>query len=300
MARGMVFNIQKYAVHDGPGIRTTVFLKGCPLNCWWCHNPESQMQLQQILYQEGRCLDCGNCIQICASGALKEKDRKLQRDSQACRLCGECADLCPSEALECIGQRMTVAEVMEEIIKDRVFYEESGGGVTFSGGEPLNQPEFLYQLLENCHREGIHRVVDTCGYGKWENLEEISRLTDLFLYDIKHVDDLLHQQYTGVSNKGIISNLKKLAEIHDQIQIRYPVIPNINDREEHIFKLGKMLRELGLQQISLLPYHGTGVDKYRRLEMDYLMQETAPPTAEKMQEIQRILTELGLNVMIGG
>ena len=213
MASGTIFNIQRYSIHDGPGIRTTVFLKGCPLSCWWCHNPESQKYGVQLVLWKERCIGCGGCNSVCPEGAISGGGFPPVIDSEKCSGCGLCAEECPAVALEMVGKTVSSDYVMKEIEKDLIFYDQSGGGVTFSGGEPLMQPEFLAELLEKCKARDIHTAVDTCGYANWEVLS-IAGLTDLFLYDIKHMDDLVHTRTVGVSNRIILENLAKLARVH--------------------------------------------------------------------------------------
>lgn len=204
MSSGLVFNIQKYSIQDGPGIRTTVFLKGCPLRCWWCHNPESLSPKPEIVILEARCRLCGECLQVCPNDAIFAENGGFRYDVEACALCGTCVEACPSGARQMVGTRMTVPEVMAEISKDRIFYDDSRGGVTFSGGEPLMQPRFLRDLLAACRAQSIHTTVDTCGFGTREYLLSIAPLTDLFLYDLKAIDEAKHLQYTGVSNSSIL------------------------------------------------------------------------------------------------
>ncbi|SDK01354.1 glycyl-radical enzyme activating protein [Natronincola ferrireducens] len=300
MQKGIVFNIQKYSLHDGPGIRTTVFLKGCPLNCWWCHNPESKNLGKQLIFVKSRCIGCGLCSNRCHNSAIDLIKESNNIDRQKCENCGMCAEACPTNAMELIGKEMTIEEVMKEIEKDRVFYEESKGGVTFSGGEPLVQWEFLYELLKKCKQQGISTAVDTSGFTSWNILEKISKLTDLFLYDLKHMKEEEHQRFTGVSNMTILNNLNKLALIHPNIHIRIPIIPGINNDEENIGATGKFISSLGLNRVSILPYHHVGMDKYNRIEEIYKIPEILEPSDEEMQGIAKVLKTFKLNVMIGG
>jgi len=293
---GTVFNIQRYSIHDGPGIRTTVFLKGCPLNCWWCQNPESQLSGQEIVFWEDRCIGCGACSTICPSGAIQIKNGIPVTEKEKCILCGKCIEKCPALAREMIGKKITAEEVIKEIEKDVIFYEESGGGVTFSGGEPLEQPEFLEELLNACQKKKIHTAVDTSGYVSWEILNKISSKVDLFLYDLKIMDSKRHKKYTGVSNELILENLKKLSSVHNNIFVRFPVIPGINDDYQNIKEMGEFLSFLKVTQVNLLPYHYIGVDKYRRLGRTYKLATTQPPSEEKLSEISAILRKFNLKV----
>ncbi len=300
MTTGTVFNIQRYSIHDGPGIRTTVFLKGCPLSCWWCQNPESQLNGQEMIFWGDRCIGCGACSTICPSGAIQIKNGIPVTEKGKCILCGKCIEKCPALAREMIGEKLTTEEVVKEIEKDLIFYEESGGGVTFSGGEPLGQSEFLVELLNGCREKKIHTAVDTSGYISWEILNKISLKVDLFLYDLKLMDNERHKKYTGVSNEIILENLKKLSSVHNNIFIRFPVIPGINDDYQNIRKIGEFLSSLEITQVNLLSYHYIGKDKYRRLGSTYKLSTTQPPSKEKLSEISVILGKFNLNVKVRG
>ena len=293
---GTVFNIQRYSIHDGPGIRTTVFLKWCPLNCWWCQNPESQLSGREMVFWEDRCIGCGACSTICPSGAIQIKNGIPVTEKEKCILCGKCIEKCPALAREMIGKKITAEEIIKEVEKDLVFYEESGGGVTFSGGEPLGQSEFLEELLNACQKKKIHTAVDTSGYVSWEILNKISSKVDLFLYDLKIMDSERHKKYTGVSNELILENLKKLSSVHNNIFVRFPVIPGINDDYQNIKEMGEFLSSLKVTQVNLLPYHYIGVDKYRRLGRTYKLATTQPPSEEKLSEISAILRKFNLKV----
>jgi len=297
---GVIFNIQRYSIHDGPGIRTTVFLKGCPLNCWWCQNPESQLSGQEMIFWEDRCISCGACSTICPSGAIQIKNGIPVTEKEECILCGKCIEKCPALAREMIGKKVTAEEVIKEIEKDMVFYEESDGGATFSGGEPLVQSEFLEGLLNGCREKKIHTAVDTSGYISWEILNKISPKVDLFLYDLKLVDNKRHKKYSGVSNEIILENLKKLSSVHHNIFVRFPVIPGINDDDQNIKETGEFLSSLKIAQVNLLPYHYIGIDKYKKLGRTYHLAATQPPLEEKLSEISEILKKFNLNVKLRG
>ena len=259
---GRVFDIQRFSIHDGPGIRTTVFLKGCPLDCWWCHNPEGRHPRPESM----------------AAGS--------NRDA-------------PGDTVP-VGTRMSVDAIMAEIEKDRLFYDESGGGVTFSGGEPLAQPDFLAALLNGCREQGIHTALDTTGYAPPEIIGRIAPLVDLFLYDLKHMKSDQHKSVTGVPNEVILENAKKIAEAGGKLQVRIPVIPRFNDSEENIKETGEFCKSLGdaVTIIQLLPYHNMGVMKYQRISNDHKVLEAPVPTEDKIQSLKKILEDLGLSVTV--
>lgn len=303
---GTIFDIRKFSIHDGPGIRTTVFLKGCPLSCGWCHNPESQSFDVDIMVWEQRCTGCGDCIERCPQNAIHpvvgvDGRARMVTDRERCTQCGDCVDACVAGARERVGRRAAVAEVMREIERDRTFYEESGGGVTFSGGEPLSQVNFLHGLLQACRQMELHTVVDTCGYAPWKSFERILPFTDLFLYDLKIMDDPLHRRYTGVSNRLILSNLSELSARGARLVVRAPVIPGVNDHAENFQQLAAFLTNLPcLERVDLLPYHPFAAGKYERLDLPYSLSQTASPTAETMQSIAQELRRRNFTVKIGG
>lgn len=298
---GIIFDIQKFSLHDGPGIRTTVFFKGCPLNCQWCHNPESQAVGLEMMFQAKRCIRCGACEAVCTHGAISQNGNLVSTDEEKCTLCGACVESCYAEAREMVGQEMTVAQVMAEIERDVIFYDESGGGVTFSGGEPLLQPDFLLALLQDCKNREIHTTLDTCGYVRWETLDRVRGLVDLFLYDLKLMDGAKHREFTGAPNDPILKNLQMLAARGHDIILRMPIVPGINDDEENIRHTGQFAAALpGLARMNILPYHRTAADKYHRLKMDYTLSQIRPPSNERMAEIAQMLRGFGLEVRIGG
>lgn len=300
MNKGVIFNIQKYSIHDGPGIRTTVFLKGCPLNCWWCHNPESQKKQLQLIHFNSKCINCGRCENKCNEDAISIVDNKFYLDKSKCTLCGQCTDVCVQAALELAGKEVTVDEVVKEVKKDQIFYEESNGGVTFSGGEPMAQINFLEEALKSCNNYGIHTTVDTCAFTAWSNFEKILDYTDLFLVDLKHIDSNEHKKYTGVSNEIILENIKKLSNLGKKIYIRMPIIPGINDSKEIIDRTISFLRDIKMAQLNLLPYHKIGMDKYKRLQENYKLEGLQEPSQIHMKKLEEYFNRNGFNVKIGG
>lgn len=284
--RGMIFNIQRYSIHDGPGIRSTVFLKGCPLTCFWCQNPESQEMKAEILLDKGKCASCGQCVNSCPAGAnVLTPDRvKIIRDK--CMGCGECVSVCPNEARRLVGAYMTVDEVMEEIVRDRIFYENSGGGVTLSGGEPLMQADFALQLLRRCKEEDLHTVLDTCGYASWKTMQKLLEYTDLVLYDIKCLDATKHSKATGKSNELIIENAKMIAR-SKEMWVRVPLVPGFNDSEKEVRAIVSFIKkELGSPKIDLHCYNKLGEGKYDRL--DKVATHLDPQHEEYMEKLREI------------
>lgn len=293
-------NIQKYSVHDGPGIRTTVFFKGCPLRCWWCHNPESQRCQHQIMYFEERCSACGICEKRCPQKAILIQNSHVVIDHERCKLCGKCTDFCPNNALEYVGREITVTELIKEIEKDAIFYEESGGGVTFSGGEPMAQVDFLNEVLRACKERDLHTTVDVSGYGCWENFKKILDKVDVFLYDLKFMNNEKHKKYIGNSNEEILNNLRKLSDNGASIYVRMPIIKGINDDDEHIDEGIRFLSGLHILQVHLLPYHKIGMDKYKRLGLQYKLTGLERPSDKRMDDIAMKFKKAGIKVKIGG
>jgi len=298
---GMVFNIMRFSVQDGPGIRTTVFLKGCPLECAWCHNPEALSVAPQLLLRPDRCIACGDCMDVCPHQAIVERDGKYETRMELCARCGTCAGACAADAREVIGRTMTVEEVMREVERDAPFYRESGGGVTFSGGEPLLQHRFLVLLLRSCAGRGFHTVVDTSGYASPEVLHRVAELTDLFLYDLKSVNEEIHRRFTGVSGALIRGNLERLASWGKRVVIRMPIIPGVNDSRVNIESAGRFIASLGnVVRVQLLPYHPIGVDKYERLGIPYFLPGMQAPPGGYMNSIMEELLRFHPVVSIGG
>jgi len=301
MESGVIFDIKKFSIHDGPGIRTTVFLKGCPLSCWWCHNPESQRICREKLYAVSRCIGCRECLAACPENAIREMETGLCTDPDKCLQCGSCTDVCLAEACEMAGRELTVSQVMAEIEKDTAFYDESAGGVTFSGGEPLAQPDFLFALLKACKDRQMHTVLDTSGFSTWSVLDLIRHHVDEFLFDLKLMDDLKHQMTTGVSNRPILENLLALSSGGHRIRIRLPVVPGITDDTDNVSAIGDFAARLPtLPPIDLLPYHHFAATKYERLGKTYRLQDTRPPTADSMTRVAGLLRGFGLTVNVQG
>ncbi|MEW5872897.1 MAG: glycyl-radical enzyme activating protein [Chloroflexota bacterium] len=298
---GILFDLRRFSIHDGPGIRTAVFFKGCPLRCTWCHNPESQSPRPELILRPRRCIACLACIEACPIGAVTLQDGAPVTDLSLCQACGECAQVCYAESRQVVGQRYTVQQVMDEMQRDGDFYAQSGGGVTFSGGEPLQQWRFLLALLQAAKAGGLHTCLDTCGYAPWERLERVLPYVDLFLYDLKLIDSARHRQYTGVPNRRILSNLRQLAASGASIRLRLPVIPGVNDDEGNLHATARFAAGLpNLQGLDLLAYHNSAEAKYRGLGRPYPPGELASPGEERMQAIAALFEAYGLPVRTGG
>ena len=298
---GDVFDIKKYAIHDGPGIRTTVFFKGCSLKCKWCHNPESWRRSPEPGFRRGRCQRCGRCVDTCKVDAISLAQGRPGTDPGRCEVCGECVAACLSGAREIIGEEMTVGQVMTEIEKDVIFYDQSGGGATFSGGEPLMQPEFLLELLRRCRKQLIHTAVDTTCHAETEVIEKIAEQTDLFLCDIKHMDPAIHRDFTGVENDLILYNIKRLSNAGKRMTIRVPIIPGFNDDRSNIEMTAEFVKSLGnVTRIDVLPYNSGGIEKSARLTAEFDLMETKVPDDEQMIAVADILNSYGFEVKIGG
>ena len=298
--KATIFNIQKFSIHDGPGIRTTVFFKGCPLKCKWCHNPESQSFKKQMLYDKDKCTLCGKCVEVCPQKAITIENNVLITDMNKCNFCGECVIYCIAGARQIAGKEYSVDEVFNEVMKDRVFYKHSKGGVTVSGGEPLMQVDFVEELLKKLKAENIHTAVDTCGAVNFENLKRVAPYTDVFLYDLKLLDDEKHKYFTGVSNQLILDNLKKLSQIHSNINLRMPIIEGVNAEEEYIEKVLETIENLNIKKVNLLPYHDIAKHKYKKLNMDYEYEKMKKPTDEKMKHFKEMFESKNYKVKIGG
>lgn len=297
MASGLIFNLQRYALNDGPGIRTTVFLKGCPLQCLWCHNPEGISAAPVVATYENRCVSCGECIAACP----KALPRSSSDHGPLCDRCGICIEACPTGARHAVGQEMTVESLLEELRKDRVFFDDSQGGVTFSGGEPMSQPAFLRAMLTACRAEGMHTAVDTSGFCPQSELLSVAPLADLFLFDIKAYDRKVHLRCAGAGNEMILENLRALCAVHQNIWIRLPLVPSLNDDPHMLEDTARFLRRLpGITLVNLLPYHKTGMAKFRRLGQAYLLPDIKGPTPSELELLAAPFRKLNLPVKIGG
>ena len=297
---GVVFRVERFAVHDGPGIRTTVFLKGCPLRCWWCHSPESQSPDPEVLVHPDRCERCGTCLTVCPNDAIVEENGRFVTVAARCQTCGTCVEECPCGARALAGTRTTVAQVMETLERDVIFFDESGGGATFSGGEPLMQPEFLAALLDTCRARGIHTAVDTSGMAPWDVLRRIAAKADLFLFDVKIVDDARHRQFTGGSNVQILENLGRLTRLHDNIRVRFPLVPGVTDDDENVGRVARLVHSLGLPGVDLAALPSGRAGEVRPSRRRLPPGRHRGPVRHGRQGHRRPADGLGLQVRVGG
>ena len=297
----LVFDIKRYAINDGPGIRVVIFLKGCNLDCAWCHNPEGISAGQERMYAQSRCIKCGTCVAACPEQAIVLTGDGIVTDTALCNLTGLCAAVCPTTALEMIGKIMSLEEILAETEKERVFFDQSGGGVTFSGGEPLLHPDFLTKLLDECGKRGIHRAVDTAGLANSEILMDVARRTDLFLYDLKIMDPQRHRQWTGVPNGKILENLKRLASAGAKIIIRIPLIGGVNDDPENMDETARFVAALAgeKKEVNLLPYHKIAQTKYRKLGRLDAFRLLNEPGKEAIVMALGIFKEYGIHATVG-
>lgn len=300
--KGYVFNIQPYSIHDGPGIRTTVFIKGCPLRCIWCQNPESQIIAPQLMVHSSLCTKCGICISACLINAIHVEGSKASTDRDKCSDCGSCAKVCPTKARELVGEEMCAEDVAKKACADKIFFNGSGGGVTLSGGEALSQPEFSREILRLCKANDVHTAIETCGFAEWDSVKKTLEFVDLVLYDIKHMNSSIHKQSTGIGNELILQNVVKIKhELGKEVIVRIPVIANLNDSFDNIKKTAIFVAtELGLgTAVYLLPYNPLGESKSESLELRDIPHFDAPST-EHLDALKAILDEQGLKGIIGG
>lgn len=302
--KGFIYSIQRYSIHDGPGVRTNVFFKGCQLHCPWCANPESQKVEREISFISHKCTDCGMCLKKCPKGAI-DLARTPRVDRAVCDLCGQCVKYCPVDCYKIFGEEITAEELLQEVLKDQAFYHNSGGGVTVSGGEPTLQLEFLLHFLKLCKESGVNTAMESHAYGEEEAFRALIPLVDHFLPDVKHMDSELHEKVIGVPNGPILRNIRMLVKEGCRVSVRVPFIPGFNDSEKNMRELGAFAKELlaagDMAMVHLLPYHSLGKSKYESLDRGYSMDGTKPPENETMEEWKEFLEkEFGLPVTIGG
>lgn len=300
MHTALIFDVQKYCVHDGPGIRTTVFFKGCPLSCPWCHNPESRGRRAFVHYEADRCLGCGACVAVCPEGALSLTASGVRTRAARCRLHAACVEECPAEARRLVGRRVGVEELVREVERDRVYYDESGGGVTFSGGEPLLQWRFLVEVLKACGARGLHRAVDTTGFAAPQVLRRVAPETDLFLYDLKVMDAELHRRTTGVPLQPVLDNLALLLSLGARVRIRIPLVPHVTT-DASVERTADFLASLpAVEGVNLLPFHRSARDKHRKFGMPWLLEHDDDVPAERIAAWADRIASRGLQVSVGG
>jgi pyruvate formate lyase activating enzyme len=295
---GTIFDIQRFSIHDGPGIRTTIFLKGCALRCFWCHNPEGISPKPQIQFYPARCIGCGECVAVCPQGAHQLYDGRRVYDRSVCATCGACVERCDAEGLLLAGREITVEEALAEALRDRTFYETSGGGVTLSGGDPVMQPAFSRALLAACKEAGLHTAVETCAHTTWDVLSGFVPATDLFMVDLKQMDPERHRAATGASNERILENARRLAATGKPIVFRVPVVPGVNDAPAEVAAIARFVAELAAGQddairLELLPFHRLAADKYRSLGLEYRAVELRAPSKGQMAELWAVAQAAG-------
>ncbi len=298
----LIFDVKRYAINDGPGIRITIFLKGCNLNCKWCHNPESIPFQQQKMYSGDKCIGSRECVKHCPNDALTLTPQGIVTNADLCAMCGKCAEVCPTKAMEMTGELMTVDQVMKQIKKETILMDKSEGGVTFSGGEPLLHHEFLIKMLDACGEEGIHRCIDTAGFVNPKILLEVAGKAEHFLYDLKMMDSAKHKEWTGVPNEKILENLKTLAATGVSINIRIPLIKGVNDDDKNIHESAQFIAALKGKKpiVNVLPFHNIAEKKYEKLSQHYDRGIMNEPDVARQNEIIEIFKSYGLNAIIGG
>ena len=289
---GVVFDIQKFCVNDGPGIRSVVFLKGCPLKCLWCHNPESNKKIRQLYCDRKKCTACGKCEEVCRQGVHCIKDGKHTIDYQKCLLCEECVKVCPTEAIGIYGKEMSVKEIVDIVIKDKEYYDNSSGGVTISGGEPMIQAEFSFELAKELKRQGIHVCMETSGFARSEEFMKIDPYIDLFLFDYKATGDKLHKKLTGVDGDVIIKNLGLLLQRKKNVRLRCPIIPGYNLTKEHLRAIAHFSR-MGVSSVDIIPYHNMGISKAKNIGSDMYLEDVEVPTQEEVQKWMDYINDHG-------
>jgi len=302
MGKGLIFDIKKYAINDGPGIRITIFFKGCPLSCTWCHNPESIKDHAQKMYTASKCIGAVKCIEVCPNNALLLTKNGIETNTELCNLCGKCAEVCPAKAIEMSGQEYSTADLMKIIERETIFFDHSKGGVTFSGGEPLMHSHKLIELLDQCGKKDIHRVVDTTLFAKTEVVLNVAKRAELFLVDLKAWNSEVHRKYTGVSNEQILNNIWVLAENDVDFIIRIPFIDGVNADEQTLRKEAEFLSSIPWErkEVNLLPYHDIAKGKHQKLGSLYKAEKLATPSDEMIQRAQAIFAEKGISTTVGG
>ncbi|MEA3545456.1 MAG: glycyl-radical enzyme activating protein [Thermodesulfobacteriota bacterium] len=302
MPQPLIFDIKRYAINDGPGIRITIFFKGCPLSCIWCHNPESISTKPQKMYSPSQCIGCGECVTVCPNHACTLTPKGIVTDQENCNLSGQCAVVCPTLATEISGYHKTASELLKIIETERLLFDQSGGGVTFSGGEPLLFPDYLTEILDLCSERQIHCTIDTCGFAKTEILLDVAKRTDLFLYDLKLMDSDKHKAYTGVGNELILANLVAIAETGADIQVRIPLIEGVNADLENITATAAFISKLAGEKksVNLLPYHEIASHKYQKLGKCYLVDNLREPGDVDLRQAIDCFTAHDLLTIVGG
>jgi len=293
---GVIFSIDQTAIHDGPGVRMNVYLKGCPLRCLWCHSPESQSFRPEVVWYETKCARCGKCIEACPEG-IRSLDLIAEQDRARCRLCGECVRVCPNGALEIKGRTVRAGEILDEARRLVPFFRRTGGGVTLTGGEPLAQPDFSFAVAALCKEAGIHVAMETCGSAQWSVLSALMAVVDLFLYDVKHVNERLHRQYTGVSNRRILGNLRRLVEAGADVVVRVPLIPGINDDAATIEAIARRVVALGVRRVTLLPFNPATGGKYSWLRKPAPLPGATRQGAEHLASLRRMVAAQSLETV---
>lgn len=300
LIRGMVFDIQRYSLHDGPGLRTNVFLKGCNLKCQWCSNPESQIKLPEIAFFERSCFLCADCLPVCAAGAIQIKGERLIWDRSKCNQCFDCAQICPAHAFSIIGKEMTAGEVVAEVLRDSAFYGGQGG-LTLTGGEPALQAEFAEAVLGLAKTEGLHTTIETCGAVPWENLERLLPFLDLVLFDLKHMDPEKHRLYTGIENTLILENLTRIAQSDLNLVVRVPLIPGFNSDGASLRAIAGLVKTLKrVKEVHLLGYHALGRAKYHAMGISYPFDNQPPMPMDETEKWAGVFRQEGFDVVVGG
>jgi len=297
---GVIFDVQRFSLHDGPGLRTDVFFKGCSLHCAWCCNPESQRPAPELSVFVANCIGCGECVHVCPQRALSLVGGRVVRNEEVCDQCGLCETACPAGALRMIGRTVTAGQVLHEVLRDAAFYAPGSGGLTLTGGEPTLQPEFAAALLRLAKVEGLHTALETCGQASWSVFESLLPYLDLVLYDVKHMDPQQHRLATGSSNECILDNVRRLVAVGTRVILRMPLIPGLNTEESNLQQVAAFAAGLGIQEVHVLPYHALGKPKYRALGRGYMLDEITPMKNEQAETLADVMRAYGLQVQVGG